>query len=226
MLPGSIRGACRDALFSFLETLSRHDRWRALRSRETRGYTQQPPDISAADLCSKGRPYADLGEPDQTGGTAGRRDIVFITGRFRSGTTFLWNVFRTIPGITAYYEPFNERRWFDPATRGTRVDGSHRNVADYWKEYEGLEELAQYYRIEWTDTNLYMDEHMPDPGMRKYMERMIELAPSRPVLQFNRVDFRLPWLRRQFPEARLIHIFRHPRDQWCSTLMGDKCPRE
>jgi hypothetical protein len=226
MLPGTIRGVCRDALFRFLETLSRHDRWRLLRSRETRGFTQQPPDVTAADLCFKGRPYAGLGEPDQNGGTTGRRDIVFITGRFRSGTTFLWNVFRSVPGITAYYEPFNERRWFDPATRGTRVDGSHKNVADYWAEYEGLEELSQYYRNEWIDTNLYMDEEMPDPGMRKYIERMVELAPGRPVLQFNRVDFRLPWLRRQFPGARLIHIFRHPRDQWCSTLMGDDCPKE
>jgi hypothetical protein len=39
------------------------------------------------------------------------------------------------------------------------------------------------------------------------------------VLQCNRLDFRLPWLRRQFPGAALIHLYRHPRDQWCSTLV-------
>jgi hypothetical protein len=32
------------------------------------------------------------------------------------------------------------------------------------------------------------------------------------------MDFRLPWLRKHFPEARILHLWRHPRDQWCSTL--------
>jgi hypothetical protein len=38
------------------------------------------------------------------------------------------------------------------------------------------------------------------------------------VLQFNRVDFRLPWLRARFPCAKIVHLYRHPRDQWCSVL--------
>ena len=38
---------------------------------------------------------------------------IIITGRFRSGSTLLWNIFRDLPECTAYYEPFNERRWFD-----------------------------------------------------------------------------------------------------------------
>jgi hypothetical protein len=41
------------------------------------------------------------------------------------------------------------------------------------------------------------------------------------VLQFNEVDLRLPWLRARFPGAKILHIFRHPRDQWCSTLGRD-----
>jgi hypothetical protein len=44
---------------------------------------------------------------------------VFITGRFRSGSTLLWNIFRNIEGFNAYYEPFNERRWFDQGARAT-----------------------------------------------------------------------------------------------------------
>jgi hypothetical protein len=42
------------------------------------------------------------------------------------------------------------------------------------------------------------------------------------VLQFNRVDFRLPWLRRQFPRAKVLHLYRHPRDQWISSLVDPK----
>jgi hypothetical protein len=39
------------------------------------------------------------------------------------------------------------------------------------------------------------------------------------VLQFNRIDFRLPWFRHHFPAATILHLARHPRDQWCSCLL-------
>jgi len=63
---------------------------------------------------------------------------VFITARFRSGSTLLCNLFRQVDACTAYYEPFNERRWFDPSVRGNRVDPTHRDVEDYWREYDAL----------------------------------------------------------------------------------------
>jgi hypothetical protein len=226
MIVRRLRGATREALLRLLEKLSRHERGRSALARVVRGLVQEEPVIAPEDLGPGAAPYPDLGTADRSGGVSAREDIIFITGRFRSGTTFLWNIFRSIPGITAYYEPFNERRWFDPAARGTRVDATHRNVGEYWKEYEGLEELGEHYRLEWIDTNLYMDARFHDPGMRKYIQRLVESAPGRPVLQFNRVDFRLPWLKSRFPGAKLVHIYRHPRDQWCSALMGRKCPLE
>jgi hypothetical protein len=127
-----------------------------------------------------------------------------------------------VQGCTAYYEPFNERRWFDPTTRGRRVDQTHRGVEDYWKEYAGLEDLSAVYREEWIDRNLYMDPSSWDPGMLEYVTRLIEAAPGRAVLQFNRIDFRLAWFRHMFPVAYFIHLYRHPRDQWCSSLVDPK----
>src|SRR5262249_33077428 len=63
--------------------------------------------------------------------------------------------------------------------------------------------------------------------MKRYVERLIERSAGRPVLQFNRIDFRLPWFRRQFPGAKIVHLYRHPRDQWCSSLVDVKCcPRD
>ena len=35
---------------------------------------------------------------------------IFLTSRFRSGSTALWSAFRLLDDVTAYYEPFNERR--------------------------------------------------------------------------------------------------------------------
>jgi hypothetical protein len=138
----------------------------------------------------------------------------------------LWNLFRNINGMTAYYEPLNERRWFDPALRGERLDPTHRGVSDYWKEYEGLEELGRHFRDEWNNRNFYMAPMHWEPDLKHYIEVMIEKAKGRPVLQFNRVDFRLPWLRHNFPGAHIIHLYRHPRDQWCSSLMGDSFPTD
>src|SRR5262249_4078250 len=63
-------------------------------------------------------PYPDLAHPCREPRPAERDAVVFITARFRSGSTLLWNLFRHVPNCTAYYEPFNERRWFDAARRG------------------------------------------------------------------------------------------------------------
>ena len=65
-----------------------------------------------------------------------------------------------------------------------------------------------------------MDSTSWNPQLRAYIQGLIDAAPGRAVLQFNRVDFRLPWLRTHFPNARFIHMYRHPRDQWCSSLVN------
>ncbi len=168
-------------------------------------------------------PYSDLGESCSQISTAQRSDIVFITGRFRSGSTLLWNVFRQMENCTAYYEPFNERRWFDPSARGNRMDATHRGVSDYWKEYDGLEELAQYFSDDWPAKGLLMDAQSWNPAMKRFIEIMVERSRGRPILQFNRIDFRLPWIRHYFPHAKIIHLFRHPRDEWFSCLFHERC---
>jgi hypothetical protein len=214
---GPVRSAARQKFFEVLHAALATDDGRRLLADALTGVVRTSPLPQVAWKYSA-PPYADLGSLDSIR-SEGKPAPVFVTGRFRSGSTLMWSLFRNVPGCTAFYEPLNERRWFDPATRGDRVDGTHIGVTEYWREYEGQEHLGEWYRFEWTRRRLYMDADAWDPGLEAYVQALIEAAPERAVLQFNRVDFRLPWLRQRFPHARVIHIYRHPRDQWCSSLV-------
>jgi hypothetical protein len=148
-----------------------------------------------------------------------KRSPLFITARFRSGSTLLWNLFRHVPGCRSFYEPLNERRWFDPAVRGSRIDPTHLGVDNYWREYDGFEHLSQWFQDDWTYRRLYLRRTDWEPDLSAYLQGLVEDTPEHADLRCNRIDFRLPWLRHQFPDARLVHLYRNPRDQWCSSLV-------
>jgi hypothetical protein len=221
---GKTRDGLRACFFWSLRSAFGTDDGRKIASDALRGILAWRPTLPDGSMTAP--PYADLGHLASARASLRARPVI-ITARFRSGSTLLWNIFRHVEGCTAYYEPFNERRWFDPGRRGKRIDGSHLGIDNYWREYQGLESVGAFYREEWIDRNLYMDASFWDPDMQQYVARLIEAAPGRAVLQFNRIDFRLAWFRRKFPAAHFVHLYRHPRDQWCSSLIDPKCvPRD
>ncbi|WOJ98291.1 sulfotransferase [Congregibacter brevis] len=166
-------------------------------------------------ISNDASPYSDLGKPISSGAT---ENAIFITGRFRSGSTLLWNMFRQMNECTAYYEPFNERQWFNPHVRGNKVDATHRGVDDYSREYDGMTHLANLYSLDWIKDDLFMCADTFNPNMHQYISELIAHTGNTSVLQFNRVDFRLPWLKHHFPSVPIVHIYRHPREQWVSFL--------
>lgn len=213
---GPFRESVRRALFCLFDQALRTDDGKRIIANALKGLTTSQAGYPLRALTLPELPYADLGSACALDG---KPAPVFITARFRSGSTLLWNIFRHLPECTAYYEPLNERRWFDPSVRGNRMDKTHVGVDDYWREYNGLEHLGQWYREDWIDHNLFMDATFWEPNLIAYIQGLIDAAPAAAVLQVNRVDFRLPWLRHNFPKARFIHLYRHPRDQWCSSLL-------
>lgn len=207
----SFKKKCRAHLIKRLAaSMSSEDVMDALR--------QVSPVCSRPRFSLESNPYFDQQKTDSST-VSQRDDIVFVTGRFRSGSTLLWNIFRSSEYFTSYYEPFNERKWFDRNARGAKVDATHLGVDDYSREYNNLEFLERYYDETWIRYHLHMDENSYDYKMKRYIELLVDHAPKRPVLQFNRIDFRLGWLKKNFNNSKLIHIYRHPRDQWCSFLV-------
>ncbi len=143
---------------------------------------------------------------------------IFITGRFRSGSTLLWNIYERAAGYCAYYEPCHDNLLAH--IRYTKPMASHRGVTDYWSTYQPiLKDVTRFHSPAFGLTRLLLEEADEWPQLARYLRLLLDAAaPDRPVLQFNRVDFRLPWLRRNFPEARIVHIWRDARETFASTV--------
>ena len=152
-------------------------------------------------------------------------NMLFITGRFRSGSTLLWNIFHNIQSCYAYYEPCHDLL-LTHIKHNSLPPPSHVGVNSYWDEYLPiLDELEVFHRIEFGVNRLFLEENSKFEDLARYIHFLISSTNNKlPVLQFNRMDFRLPWLRKQFPEAKILHLFRNPRDQWFSMVRD--LPRE
>jgi hypothetical protein len=215
----SLRNLLRDRFFNVWEKALRTNEGKeAVSSSLSNLLNWRPHDVNT-DMIAES-PYSEIGRASTSLPTCDRDDIIIVSARFRSGSTLLWNLFRNVPGCVSYYEPFNERRWFDVSARGERVDSTHRKVGDYWAEYDGMEDLGDVFDDAWNNRDFYMSEDAWNPRMKSYIEQLVERANGRPVLQFNRLDFRLPWARRTFPNAKFVHLYRHPRDQWISNIQS------
>ncbi len=131
----------------------------------------------------------------------------------------LWNIFRQIPDVVAYYEPLHEKL---PQWMASRVppQASHPHIDCYFQDYPPVEDLKQHHLAEFGLCRLYLESDESYPPLKNYIQYLIDCRPvgRLPVLQFNRVDFRLAWLKAHFPETPIIHLYRSPRDQWYSSI--------
>lgn len=208
----------RNSLFRMIAKILQTPDLRLMLKNSLAGLLHWQPKLDSADYHKYQLPYPELGIISHNAVPKSKDEVIFITGRFRCGSTMLWNIFRNTEGYTAYYEPFNEGCWNKNRRKKEGTDPTHRKVENYWTEYDTLQSTGELFQKRWSLHNLYMDRSFYNQDMKNYIDMLIHKADGIPVLQFNRIDFRLPWFRVHYPNARIIHIYRHPRDQWCSTL--------
>jgi hypothetical protein len=142
---------------------------------------------------------------------------VFIAARFRSGSTMLWKFFRSLPGTTAYYEPLNPEL-LQGVKFGPPVQPRHFGVSSYYNEYRNLGDLPNYFTPSFGLYRFYLTGNDRYDELKGYIRYLLESAQGLAVLKFNRIDFRLAWIRKNFPSARIVHLHRDVRDQWRSSL--------
>src|SRR5262245_25011535 len=129
-LVAKARQFIRDRLFGILHAIANTDDGRAILASISPSITDLPARSRIGMLNGCELPYPEIGVAPVRSTSQSGEGAVFVTARFRSGSTLLWNLFRNVKGVTAYYEPLNERRWFDPKFRGRHTDQTHRFVDD------------------------------------------------------------------------------------------------
>lgn len=154
---------------------------------------------------------------------------IFIHSLFRSGSTWLFDVFRRAnAGYWCYQEPFHENLSLlasDPES----VLSYHEEVARSLR-HPGLNQ-PYFYEIH------ALRAHVGDsfqscisyrsffdttacPALDDYTSRLIRHAKGRPVLQCCRSFGRVAHLRQRHGGVH-IHLWRNPRDQWWSYQTND-----
>ncbi|NMC12512.1 MAG: DUF4214 domain-containing protein [Chloroflexi bacterium] len=144
---------------------------------------------------------------------------LFITALFRTGSTMLWNMFRQLPQSCTFYEPLHD---YLPSylKYPAEVQKSHLHVKSYFDEYLDTPKAILLHQSDFANYKLFLDSEDSYPELYVYIKALVESVPTWkiPILQFNRIGFRLPWIKKNFPDAILLHLYRNPRDQWFSTL--------
>ena len=131
---------------------------------------------------------------------------IFIVGLPKSGTTLLWTLFRNIPEVTTFYEPFAfefrlQLESPDEIILPAGPQDHHFFVNSYFDEYLeycDLKELQKHYCL--ADNKF--------DRIKSYIDYLIKVAPKLPTFKFVRLNGRLHELKAAYPDSYLIYIHR------------------
>lgn len=155
---------------------------------------------------------------------------VFVHSSFRTSSTWLWQIFRDMPGVCAYYEIFHEHlatlttdllQSIRPDAWGSNHPGGTR---PYFLEFEAL--LNAEGGVPLSESSMAFERFIPARGVqaalsdgeRAYVEGLIRAAMAHrqhPVLTCTRTLGRLGGLKQAFGGSHIL-IRRNLVHQWLS----------
>jgi len=147
-------------------------------------------------------------------------NLVFVNGDYCSGTTLLFTLFRKTGRYYSLYEPLHEQL-LEYLIWPMLPDDHHFFVGHYHSELKGFNKIPELFEPRWGNSGLYLPQDAEADGLYRYLNYLIGTAfgHSRGVmLKENRFTFRMGWLRKNFPHAKFVHIYRRKEDQWKSIL--------
>jgi hypothetical protein len=118
------------------------------------------------------------------------------------------------------YEPLHGRL-LEYLVWPPQVDPHHPNTSSYFREYRGFRRLPRLFDARWARTDLFLPPDAHAPGLFRYLDYLAEESWARcpsALFKSNRIGFRLGWLHRHFPTARILHVRRDPESQWQSLV--------
>lgn len=157
------------------------------------------------------------------------RTPIFIHSSFRTSSTWMWSLFRDVPGVCAYYEIFNESLAHLDAkgVQTTRPDAwasNHPPSRPYFLEF--IPFLQPNGGVSLFDKRLAFEAFIPDGGVQAaisqeeydYVDSLIKAASLQgkaPVLTCTRTLGRINGLRAAFSGIHVV-IYRNLYHQWLS----------
>lgn len=154
---------------------------------------------------------------------------IFIHSLYRSGSTYLFNVFRRAgDAYWCYQEPENE--WLLALDErpeellsvggGDTKKANHPDIGNpyFWEFVQVGEALKGLFRKEFCFRDIFLDEL--DTDQHVYFKALVEHARGRPLLQFCRSFGRARALKDSFSGTHL-HLWREPRSQWWSFKINN-----
>lgn len=161
-----------------------------------------------------------------------RNSPVFIHSIYRSGSTYLFNVFRRSGrGYWCYQEPAHEAllllnsgdpekllaNWWREVAQGLR----HPKLTKpyFWEYVQIKDAISGLFYKSFSYEDSFVGEELP-LKQAKYFRALIDNAKGRPVLQFCRSVGRAAALKSEFGGIH-IYLWREPRSQWWSFKIND-----
>jgi hypothetical protein len=156
-------------------------------------------------------------------------DVIFLHSSFRVSSTWLWSCFKTVDGILAFYEIFNERLAVVTREQAAK-EGSedwpskHPPGLSYFSEFIPL--IREEGGVESYDFSMGMASFVPVGGLtgrlanseERYVSSLIAHAQrlgKRPLLSDTRTLGRIRALKHSFGGIHIL-VYRNLFHQWCS----------